>query len=79
MIMTPRAKTALVAALLISSASFAFAAFDGDGNPIPNAHQNGAIVEQTPAFANAFASARRAAPAQRHKLDGDANPIPSNH
>ncbi len=85
--MTTRIKTAFIAALLISSASFASAALDGDGNPVPNGHQYGTIVEQVaPAFVNAFASARRATPAQRHEapvqwneLDGDANPIPSNH
>jgi hypothetical protein len=78
--MTPRAKTAFIAALLISSASLAFAAFDGDGNPVPNGHQYGTIVEQAaPAFVNAFASTRRAAPAQRQELDGDANSIPPKH
>jgi hypothetical protein len=75
--MLTKTKTAIVAAVLISSASFAFAALDGDSNPIPGGHQYGAIVEQTmPAFVNTFASTRRGAPAHRLELDGDGNRVP---
>lgn len=78
--MLTKTKTVIVAALLINSASVALAAFDGDSNPIPGGHQQGAIVEQSsPAFMNAYASTKRAAPTRRQQLDGDGNPVPGNH
>jgi hypothetical protein len=78
--MLTKTKTAIFAAFLINSASFAFAAVDGDGNTISGGHQQGAIVEQAmPGFMNAYASTRHAAPARRQQLDGDSNPVPGSH
>lgn len=77
--MLPKTKMALVAALLASSTSVALAQYDGDGNPVPGAHQRGAIVEQTPSFGNAFAGPRpRVQHVQRRQLDGDENPVPGS-
>jgi hypothetical protein len=78
--MLTKTTTAIAAALLISSTSLAFAAVDGDSNPIPGSHQQGAIVEQSsPAFMNAYASTKRAPSARRQQLDGDSNPVPGSH
>jgi hypothetical protein len=75
--MLTKTKTAIVAAVLLSSVSVAFAGLDGDSNQIPGGHQQGVIVEQTmPAFLNTYASTRRAAPAHRQELDGDGNRTP---
>jgi hypothetical protein len=74
--MLTKTKIALLASLLVSSASVALAHYDGDGNPVPGAHQRGAIVETSPAFDNVFAAARPTVLAQRWQLDGDGNPIP---
>jgi hypothetical protein len=75
--MLSKTKMALVAALLASSGSVALARYDGDANPVPGAHQRGAIVERTPSFDNAYAATRPTVLAQR-QLDGDENPVPGN-
>jgi hypothetical protein len=78
--MLTKTKMALVASLLVSSASVALAQYDGDANPVPGAHQRGAIVETPSAFAfeNAFAATRPTVLAQQQQLDGDENPIPGS-
>jgi hypothetical protein len=70
---------AAVAALLISSASTALAQYDGDGNPVPGAHQRGVLVERAPwVFDNTFAATRPAMRAPRREVDGDGNRIPGS-
>ena len=76
--MLTKTKMALVASLLVSSASVALAQYDGDGNPVPGIHQPGAIVETPSAVENAFAATRPTVLAQRRQLDGDGNPIPGS-
>jgi hypothetical protein len=74
--MFTKTKLALAAALLTGSASVALAQYDGDANPVPGAHQRGAIVETLPGFDNVFAATRPTVTAQRRQLDGDGNPTP---
>jgi hypothetical protein len=76
MTMLTKTKTALVALLLVTPASVALAQYDGDANPVPGAHQRGAIVESLPSFDNVFAAARPTMLAQSRHLDGDGNAIP---
>jgi hypothetical protein len=76
--MFTKTKLALAAALLTGFASVALAQYDGDANPVPGAHQRGAIVERTPAFDNVFAAPRPATRAYGWQLDGDGNPVPGS-
>ena len=70
--MLTKTKIALAAVLFIGSASVAGAAYDGDGNLAPGAHQLDVLTHQAPAFTEAFASSRRAPAIER---DGDGNPV----
>ena len=76
--MLTKTKMVLIASLLVSSASVALAQYDGDANPVPGAHQRGALVETPYAFDNAFAATRPTVLAQRRQLDGDENPVPGS-
>jgi hypothetical protein len=78
--MLTKTKVALVASLLVSSASVALAQYDGDGNPVLDPHHRGAMIEtpSTFAFENSFAATRPTVLAQRRQLDGDGNPIPGS-
>jgi hypothetical protein len=67
---------AVVAAVLIGSASAALAQYDGDGNRVPGAHQRGTLIERPAApFDNVFAAPRPATRALRRELDGDGNRV----
>jgi len=70
-----KTKTALAAMLLIGSASLASAAYDGDGNYVPGAHQQDVIIRHAPAaFANTFAASPTVR-APSMEWDGDGNPV----
>jgi hypothetical protein len=70
-----KTKTTLAAMLLISSASLAGAAYDGDGNFVPSAHQQDVIIRHAPAaFANTFAASPTVR-APSMEWDGDGNPV----
>jgi hypothetical protein len=76
--MLTKSKMALVATLLIGSASVAVAQYDGDANLVPGSLQWGTIVEAPSAFANTFAATRPTVQVQRRQLDADGNPIPGS-
>jgi hypothetical protein len=70
-----KTKTALAAMLLIGSASLAGAAYDGDGNFVPGAHQQDVIIRHAPAaFADTFAASPTVR-APSMEWDGDGNPV----